>query len=182
MMAPRTNPFRRLLAYGIDISLLYAGLLAVQFGFHFLTRWAVPDWLVAGGDYVLVYGWIVLTISLPMWLYFILFESGPRGATPGKALLGLRVTDLAGRRIALSRASLRTACKLAFFEIGHLSFLFPTPLADEAVPSFRVGFVIVPALMGLYFVLTFVTRRGQSVHDLVARTLVVRRPAEAAGS
>ena len=66
-------------------------------GFIFLTRWAVPDWLVAGGDYVLAYGWIFLTISLPMWLYFILFESGPREATPGKALLGPRVTDLAGR-------------------------------------------------------------------------------------
>jgi len=64
---------------------------------------------------------------------------------------------------------------LAFFEIGHLSFLFPTPLFEEPKPSLRVGFVILIALMVLYFVLTLITPCRQSLHDLLAKTLVVRR-------
>ena len=57
-----------------------------------------------------------------MWLYFILNESGPRQATLGKSLLGLKVTDLDGNRLTVTTAAWRTVCKLAFFEIGHLSF------------------------------------------------------------
>jgi len=114
-------------------------------------------------------------ISFPMWLYFILNESGPRQATLGKSLLGLKVTDLDGNRLKVATAAWRTACKLAFFEIGHLSFLFPTPLFDEPNPSFRVGFAIVVTLMVAYFVVTIITPRRQSIHDLVVKTLVMRK-------
>ena len=109
-----------------------------------------------------------------MWLYFILSESGVRQATLGKSLLGLKVTDLAGRRLTRGRATLRTFSKLAFFEIGHLSFLFPTPLFDTPDPPFRIGFVILLALMLVYFVSTVVTARHQSLHDFVAGSVVIR--------
>lgn len=177
MTTPDANPFRRLVAYGIDISLLYTGLLALQFGFQILTNWAVSDWLVASGNTLLIYAWIFLTMSLPMWTYFIVFESGPGQATLGKRLLSLAVTDMAGNRLTVARATLRTAFKLAFFEIGHLSFLYPTPISEESTPSFRIGFAVLPAVMAFYFVLTLVTVRHQSVHDLVAHTLVIRRQA-----
>ncbi len=39
------------------------------------------------------------------WLYFSLFESSGLMATPGKRALGLRVTDLQGRRIGFGRAT-----------------------------------------------------------------------------
>jgi hypothetical protein len=54
-------------------------------------------------------------------------------------LLRLKVTDTLGRRITRKRAALRIAAKLAFFEIGHLSFLFPTPLFSESNPHFRLS-------------------------------------------
>lgn len=82
--------------------------------------------------------------------------------------------DESAKNIATA-ATWRTICKLAFFKIGHLSFLFPTPLFDEPDPSFRVGFVILIALMLIYFSVTFITPRHQSLHDLIAKTLVVRR-------
>lgn len=169
------NPFRRLLAYWIDMTLLYAVLLALQFGFVALTGGVVNNWIADQHNRILTWGWIFLTISLPMWLYFILNESSPRQATLGKSLLGLKVTDMDGNRLTVATATWRTACKLAFFEIGHLSFLFPTPLFDEPEPSFRVGLVIVIALMAVYFAVTLVTPRHQSLHDLIVRTLVVRR-------
>ncbi len=64
---------------------------------------------------------------------------------------------------------------MAFFEIGHLSFLLPTPLFAESDPPFRVGFAILLVLMAFYFVLTLITPRRQSLHDLIVKTLVLRR-------
>ena len=98
---PDANPFRRLLAYWIDITLLYAVLVGVQLGFASLTDGVVADWL--GDRLFLLWVWIFLTISLPIWLYFILFESGPRQATLGKSLLGLQVTDVVGNRLGRPR-------------------------------------------------------------------------------
>lgn len=169
------NPFRRLLAYWIDITLLYAVLLGLQFGFVALTNGAVNNWIAVRQNGLLTWGWIFLTVSFPMWLYFILNESSPRQATLGKLLLGLKVTDLEGNRLTVTATAWRTVCKLAFFEIGHLSFLFPAPLFDEPDPSFRIGFVILIALMIVYFVLTLITPRHQSLHDLVVKTLVMRK-------
>jgi len=169
------NPLRRLLAYSIDITLLYAMLVGLQVGFVAVTGGVVNDWIAAQHMGILTWGWIFLTISLPMWLYFILNESGPRQASLGKSLLGLKVTDLNGNRLMVTTATWRTVCKLAFFEIGHLSLLFPTPLFDEPYPSFRVGIVILMALMLVYFVVTLITPRHQSLHDLIIKTQVVRR-------
>ena len=175
MNTTSANPFRRLLAYWIDITLLYAVLVGIQFGLTALTDGAIVSWFVMRDNSFVTYGWIFLVISLPMWLYFILNESSPRQATLGKSLLGLKVTDMDGNRLKGSTATWRTAYKLAFFEIGHLSFLFPTPLFDEPNPSFRVGFAIVIALMLAYFAVTLITPRRQSIHDLAVHTLVVCR-------
>jgi len=169
------NPLRRLVAYWIDITLLYAVLLGLQIGFVALTNGAVNNWIAAQHNGILTWGWIFLTISLAMWLYFILNEGGPRQATLGKLLLGLKVTDMDGNRLKATTATWRTVCKLAFFEIGHLSFLLPTPLFDEPDPSFRIGFVILISLMIIYFVVNLMTPRHQSIHDLIVKTMVVRR-------
>ena len=175
MSAIYANPFRRLFAYWIDMTLLYAVLVGIQVGLTALTDGAIVNWFELRNNPFLTYGWIFLVISLPMWLYFILNESGHRQATLGKSLLGLKVTDMDGNRLDVTTATWRTACKLAFFEIGHLSFLLPTPLFDESNPSFRVGFAIVIALMVVYFAVTLFTPRRQSLHDLIVKTLVVRR-------
>ena len=175
MNTNHANPLRRLLAYWIDITLLYAVLVGIQFGFVALTGGVVNNWIAAQHMGILTWGWIFLTISLPMWLYFILNESGPRQATLGKLLLGLKVTNLDGNRLTVTTSIWRTVCKLAFFEIGHLSFLFPAPLFDEPNPSFRVGIVILIVLMLVFFAVTFITPRKQSVHDLIVKTLVVQR-------
>jgi len=67
---------------------------------------------------------------------------------------------------------METISKLAFFEIGHLSFLFPTPLFDGPEPTFRGGFVILIGLMILYFVLTLITKRHQSIHDFIVKSVM----------
>ena len=71
----------------------------------------VPAYAVAAVGWASAYndaigaGIVFIFYCLLVWLYFTLFESGGWQATPGKRLLGLRVTGLSGDRISFGRAS-----------------------------------------------------------------------------
>lgn len=90
------------------------------------------------------------------WLYSALQESSAAQATLGKRAIGLRVTDLEGRRISLARATGRFFAKT----------LFPV-YAVLAVPAYTLCF-----LLG-YLIQPF-TARKQALHDIVAGTLVLK--------
>ncbi len=87
----------------------------------------------------------VLAQMLLGWLYFALCESSVWQATVGKRALGLRVTDLAGRRIGFAKASGRYFAKL--------------------LSAF---------ILGIGFLMVAWTRRKQGLHDLIAGTLVLK--------
>jgi len=78
-------------------------------------------------------------------LYYALMESGTDMATPGKALRGLKVTDLEGKRISFGRAFWRYTVKV--FSLG-LSY-------------------------GLLAIVVLVTQRG--LHDMLLKTVVTKR-------
>lgn len=100
---------------------------------------SIPTWFVRSIDQV----WLSVIMT---WLYFALFESSKLRATPGKLLLGLAVTDLAGEQISFIKATTRFFAKwlstLLLFA-GHILAAF--------------------------------TPRKQALHDLLAQTLVIRR-------
>jgi uncharacterized RDD family membrane protein YckC len=86
-----------------------------------------------------------LAVLTAGWLYWALLESSAWQATLGKKILGLRVTDLEGRRISFARASGRYFGKL----ISQLLLLFGFLMA---------GF----------------TKKKQALHDMIAGCLVVK--------
>lgn len=86
-------------------------------------------------------------LALVPALYCILFEASALSATPGKILCRLKVVTLSGGRISLARAALRFVVK------AFLSF-----------PLLYIGVLMVAF-----------TRRKQGLHDLLARTLVIRQ-------
>jgi len=88
-----------------------------------------------------------LILVIGGWLYAALMESGPKQATVGKMALSLQVTDLDGDRIGFAQASGRYFAKI-------LSLII-----------LLVGFLMVAF-----------TPRKQGLHDILARTLVIRRP------
>jgi uncharacterized RDD family membrane protein YckC len=96
----------------------------------------------------LIYFWeVAFFVAAP---YYVLLESSTMRGTVGKHMLGLRVTDLNGRRIRPGRAVKRYMCRLV-----------------SAMPAWY-GF----AMAGL-------TSRKQTLHDFLAGTLVIiRDPAE----
>jgi uncharacterized RDD family membrane protein YckC len=78
------------------------------------------------------------------WWYYALCESSPWQATVGKLALGIRVTDMQGRRLTLARALIR----------------YPAMLLSQIILC--IGYIMVAF-----------TQRKQGLHDLIAGTLVL---------
>jgi uncharacterized RDD family membrane protein YckC len=98
------------------------------------------------GTFIAGFGLIMLISILLSWAYFALMESSAWQGTLGKKMMGIQVTDLYGARISLGRATIRLAIKSLLS-----SWLF-------------IGYII-----------AFFTQKKQSLHDLVAGTLVLTK-------
>lgn len=61
------------------------------------------------------------------------------------------------------------------WEVAHLANNLPVPMRYDPAPGFRIGFLASPALLILYVGSMILTSDHQSLHDLLARTLVVAR-------
>ena len=83
--------------------------------------------------------------SFAEWVYFAVFHSSSRQATPGQILLGVHVTGLDGGRIGLARASAR-------YFASWISAI----------------------TAGIGFIAGAFTERRQTLHDMIASTLVLR--------
>jgi uncharacterized RDD family membrane protein YckC len=89
---------------------------------------------------------LAITFLAP-WLYFSFLESSPWQATIGKNVLRLYVTDLEGRRLTRSRAMGRNLAKC----LSNLT-------------------------IGIGYLMCGFTGKKQTLHDVLARCLVLRRP------
>lgn len=148
--------WKRVAAYILDAIILYIPQLLIEkmFGVDVAKESLRQAVLSAGGDMQLVMAaqtqfyatmWPAFLLSFVIsLLYFALCESSAWQGTPGKLALGIRVTDMQGRRISLPRALGRYLAK----------FL-------SAIILF-IGFLMVAW-----------TQRKQGLHDMIADTLVL---------
>ena len=90
-------------------------------------------------------GWQALSL-VALWLYFAWLESGPKQATWGKRLLGIKVVDTKGKRISFARASGRFFAKFLSYLIFYIGFIM-------------AGF----------------TNRKRALHDIITETYVVKK-------
>ena len=81
-----------------------------------------------------------------MWLYYAGMESSSSQATIGKMLMGIKVTDMDGKRITFGRASGR------FF-----------------------GKVLSKLILYIGFIMAAFTEKKQGLHDILAETLVLNK-------
>lgn len=98
----------------------------------------IPTWFASAGAPVI--GGLVI-----YYLYKVIFEISPLQATPGKALLDLKVTTENGERIS--------------FKAGNIRWLL----------SYVSG-----CLLGVGYLMAAFTKKKQTLHDMVAKTVVVR--------
>ncbi|MFA8344441.1 MAG: RDD family protein [Rhodothermaceae bacterium] len=82
--------------------------------------------------------------SLIEWLYFAFFESSNNMATPGKMILGLKVTDFEGKRISFGKATGRYFAKF-------LSSM----------------------ILAIGYIMAAFTERKQALHDILANCFVI---------
>jgi uncharacterized RDD family membrane protein YckC len=144
------------LAEGVEIRLRMAGPLprAGAYVIDLLIRTAV---LFVGGIVISISGiaiganvsggLMLLSWFLLDWLYPVYFESGKRGATPGKRAAGLRVVQATGSPITVGQAVVR----------NFLRFI-------DGMPFFTYGFGVASCLA---------TKRFQRLGDLAAGTVVI---------
>ena len=100
---------------------------------------------INGRDYNAVVAVIYILYFIGSWLYYALLESGPKQSTLGQRAIGIKVTDLEGRKISFGRATGRFFGKMISQIIFFIGYIF-------------AGF----------------TDKKQTLHDLIAGTLVVR--------
>lgn len=137
--------WQRFVAYLIDLVLVNVG------GVAFIFIWAGVELLLnqAGVPEATkrsILGGLGVPLFLSIsWLYFALLEASPKMATVGKMAVGAKVVDVNGNRISFGRATVRYLAKLV------LTIIF---------------------LPGCIF--AAFTDRKQALHDLVAKTLVIR--------
>jgi uncharacterized RDD family membrane protein YckC len=104
---------------------------------------------IGAGEPIIVITLVLFAIVfglIPHWLYYTIFESSSRKATPGKMVLGIVVTDLRGDRISLARANGRYWCKYVSKMLLYIGYII-------------AGF----------------TENKQALHDIIAGTLVENR-------
>ena len=165
---------RRGAAYVLDVALLACALGVLHFAlFHLLHGGARPEFTKNGW---LLEAYALATISLPVWLYFTFCESGPHGATLGKRVFRLRVRGLDGEPLTRKTAFFRTLFKLIPWELTHVAMFCPVPLWDAPNEAMmRPLFMFSTFLVGSWFVTAMLTEHQQAPHDLVMKTVVVRR-------
>lgn len=163
---------RRLIAYWLDFIMLAAVLVGFQ-GLLYLTTSGFPfDYLNQGYQIEL---WVLATVSLPVWLYFIICEYMKR-RTFGKRLLHLEVVGRNQSKPTWRQVLLRTAIKLLPWELTHIIILVPEPWYNIEGSPANESLIYLPNVILLIYIIALLVGNGrQALHDYIANTMVVER-------
>ena len=163
---------RRAFAQALDLGLAAAVMLGVLALSERFADAPLGSWLGPRGGL----RWSA-SLALPAWLVLTLLEWLPGNASPGKRILGMRL--IGSRRlprISFARIALRTLIKLLPWHIGAIALSLPQPWDPrEPLELSRLLWLLGSNLwLGLYLACAAMTRRRQSLHDLLVGTLVLR--------
>jgi uncharacterized RDD family membrane protein YckC len=172
--SPYGGGLRRLGAYILDCGLLLIGLVVLQ-GILLVVNPLIP--ILRSGLQpapTQLHLWVFATATIPFLLYFALTLRSFRQATVGMRVLKLKVADVSGGRIGFGQSLLRSAVMLIPLELNHAVMFHLAPRNAPPPPAFFIGIAAVWAVIAVYIATMLLTRRHQSVHDLVAGTMVQR--------
>jgi len=92
-------------------------------------------------ELIVILLWLCATVFVP-WLYTAFMESSPSGATFGKRLLGIRVTDANIRQVSFGRASGRYFASL-IPTLGIAYLLIPFTQRQQALPDLIANCLVI---------------------------------------
>jgi uncharacterized RDD family membrane protein YckC len=173
-LSPKNLLLPRLIAYAIDCVILFIGLIGLQallIPLNPILAMQRGGEVFSGTQLQL---WVFATATVPFLLYFGLMVSSRRQATIGMRALRLKVETESGGRPGVGQSLLRSAVLLLPFEINHALMFHFAPSGGPPPLAFWLGTGFVWILILLYVVSVLISPRGQSIHDRIARTVVVR--------
>lgn len=151
----------------LDLMLIFVGLAVTGIALAFAGLEAIgaeDESMSPGVELVLVL--LILLVFLSRYGYFLWFELGPRGATPGKRALGIRVAARGGGRLTAEAVIARNLMRdvEVFVPIGFLlSGVADWGTTGTAAAIWLAVFVLFP----------FFNRDHLRAGDLIAGTWVV---------
>jgi uncharacterized RDD family membrane protein YckC len=166
--------WQRAKAFMLDYIIILFYLVAITLlGLLVNSLSSINQWLFSDRVRAQLTGFILLT--LPITLYFALSESSIRQATWGKRKVGLRVTDYSGEQISFWRSLARTVLKFMPWELSHTLIwnIYFSPKANSNLVNY--GFVLIYVLIGLNLASLIMTKKHQTIYDLLAKTYVVKQ-------
>ena len=163
----------RILAIAYDY-IIIALYLIVLSAVSLAVNWAFPDIIPMLFSHP-VSGQITgfITVTLPVTLYFAIFESSPWQATWGKRRQRLKVICPNGERLTRARAIGRTLLKFIPWELAHICMWQMSFSRQEPSPMITAGFVLVWILVGANIVSLLIKPTRQTLYDWLAGTVVV---------
>ncbi|MBX3475689.1 MAG: RDD family protein [Planctomycetes bacterium] len=158
------NPVSRVWATLIDLGIIVLGCLVLMLVFVVSTISA----LMSGSSPLLTWTLLILLFMFFNVGYFFLFEGMFSGQTPGKSLLRLRVITETGQEIGPREGITRAFMRLVV--IGPMPALL-------VIGYFNAEWLMAMAPFSALGLLMFIDRKGRSLSDFVAGTMVIsQRP------
>jgi uncharacterized RDD family membrane protein YckC len=105
-----------------------------------------PQNIIYNNYDIITFSVLVITLIIINWLYCTILEKSKFQGTLGKQILGIKVTDLNYGKLTFSRSNAR-------YWARYISIII-----------FLVGFI-----------LSAFTKKKQALHDIIAKTLVVKK-------
>lgn len=155
----------RFAAFSLDLIFLMLGFVAFTL-LAFLT--GIVTRTDAGGEFLLVV-WLLGAFLLRNF-YFMAFEVGPRAATPGKRIIGLRVAAADGGRLTADAVFARNAMR-------EVEVFLPLSFLGAQGQGVDAALIALGAVWSLVFILfPLLNRDRRRLGDLAAGTMVVKAP------
>lgn len=176
-VAPRTARAGALI---IDFMILLFGIIAVQIAIYYIARGLLdatgfnPDEMSSGA--LEFFGIFMAIFVFCAWYgYFLVQELGPRGATLGKRLVGIRIAARGGTRLTPEAVIARNLLRDIEIFYPLITLLVLAVLAERGEPIGALGWVATGWFL-LFLLFPFFNRDALRAGDIVAGTWVVERP------
>jgi len=176
-IAPRTARAGALI---IDFMILLFSLIVVQITIYYIARGLLagtgfdPDAMSSGALEFL--GICMAIFVFCAWYgYFLVQELGPRGATLGKRIVGIRIAARGGARLTPEAVIARNLLRDIEIFYPLITLFVLTVLAQSGEPIGVLGWVVT-GWFALFLLFPFFNRDALRAGDIVAGTWVVERP------
>lgn len=164
----------------LDVIIILTGLIA----FHLAIYW-IADGVFSGTRFdpdrisqaaMEFLGIVLALLVFSTWYgYFLVQELGPRGATLGKRLVGIRIAARGGARLTPEAVIARNLLRDIEIFYPLITLLVLTAVAQRGEPVGMLGWVVT-GWFALFLLFPLFNRDALRAGDIVAGTWVVERP------